>query len=418
MYSAATNHGTKGSWNIPDVAPRFRAAKLAAAIAGGALIVAVIAVLVLLAALPAQGQTETVLYNFTGGDCYAAFPLSNLTFDTVGNLYGTTFASGCGGGTVFELSPNGNGGWSESLLYTFPYTSQGNPLYNGVIFDKLGNLYGTTFQDGDGYGTVFELSPVGGSWTETDLYTSTGESDGGNPQNGVTMDPAGNLWVITAGSGCCVPSTVDELIPSGRGWTEQTIASGSFWGAVVMDAAGNIFCSGWWNVVELTPNGSGGWTQTVIWPGDGAPVYGTPALDKAGNLYVTTGYGGAHCGPTGGCGAVYKLSPGKTGWTAEILFSFGGKDGKQPGAGVVLDAAGNIYGTTVGGGISKMGTIYELVPPAGKSKKYKEKVLWSLNGTDGAKPHDSLILDSASNLYGTAELGGSGGYGVVFEVTP
>jgi uncharacterized repeat protein (TIGR03803 family) len=83
-----------------------------------------------------------------------------------------------------------------------------------------------------------------------------------------------------------------------------------------------------------------------------------------------------------------------------------------------LDAAGNIYGTTVGGGISKMGTIYELVPPAGKSKKYKEKVLWSFNGTDGAKPHDSLILDSASNLYGTAELGGSGGYGVVFEVTP
>ena len=378
------NRRTKSPGNISDGEPKCGSTKLATAIIRAALTLAV-TMLVLLVARPAQAQTESVLYNFIGGDCNAAFPLANLTFDDVGNLYGTTWASGCAGGTVFELSSNG--GWNESLLYTFPYTSQGNQLYNGLIFDKQGNLYGTTFQDGYGYGTVFELSPVGDNWVETDLYTFTGGSDGGNPENGVTMDPGGNLWVITGGSGCCVPSTVDELIPSGGGWTEQTVASGSFWGAVVMDAAGNMFCSGWWNVVELTPNGSGGWTQTVIWPGDGAPVYGTPVLDKSGNLYVTTGFGGAHCGPTGGCGAVYKLSPGQGGWTAEILFSFGGKDGKQPGAGVVLDAAGNIYGTTVGGGISKLGTVYELVSPTGKSKKYKEKVLWNFNGTDGARPH-------------------------------
>jgi uncharacterized repeat protein (TIGR03803 family) len=137
-------------------------------------------------------------------------------------------------------------------------------------------------------------------------------------------------------------------------------------------------------------------------------------LDSAGNLYGTTEFGGAK-----NLGTVYKLSPGKKGWKEKILYSFksGEKDGKVPAAGIVFDATGNIYGTTSGGGDYGLGTVFELVAPVGKGS-YKERILWSFGGPDGGRPFDSLILDNAGNLYGTASQGGSGGYGVVFEVTP
>jgi uncharacterized repeat protein (TIGR03803 family) len=151
-------------------------------------------------------------------------------------------------------------------------------------------------------------------------------------------------------------------------------------------------------------------------PKDGSNAFGTPVLDGAGNIYGTTNGGGAHQG-----GTVYRVSPEPHGkWKEAILYAFkyNGKDGVGPWAGVVLDAAGNIYGTTVGGGKDTYGTVFKLAP-VGKS--YKETILWDFNGTTGDESVGSLILDSG-NLYGTAELGGSGagssGDGVVFEVTP
>jgi hypothetical protein len=194
-----------------------------------------------------------------------------------------------------------------------------------------------------------------------------------------------------------------------------------------MDAAGNIFGATFNTVFELSPDGKGGWTPTVIhtFTGDlgaGYGLGGTPVLDKAGNVYITTTGGGA-----GKCGTVFKLTPGKGGaWTGRILYSFKGgtEDGNEPFGGIVLDPARNIYGTTAYGGAANSGIVYELVGPVPGTGSYKEKVLWSFNGTDGESPYGSLILDRAGNLYGTTLLGGStwhggqSGNGVVFEVTP
>jgi len=200
-----------------------------------------------------------------------------------------------------------------------------------------------------------------------------------------------------------------------------------------MDAAGNIYGTTTSTVYELSPNGKGGWTPAVIHtftgpPGDGIYAEGTLVLDNAGSLYGTTITGG-----TRNRGTVYKLSPGGSGeWTEEILYSFTDalkdRDGAYPYAGIVFDAGGNIYGTTAGGGEGPKeqgrGTVFELVAPIGPGS-YKEKILHHFFGGDGLWPVGaSLILDSAGNLYGTTQEGGSTfyavqdpGYGVVFEVS-
>jgi uncharacterized repeat protein (TIGR03803 family) len=397
-----------------------------------ALAVAALAALLLIAARPAHARTETVLYSFTGGSD-GGYPYAGLTPDGAGNFYGTATYGGLGNrdnghGTVFELSPNGNGGWNETVLYTFTgLTDGGNPV-GPVIFDSVGNLYGTAANGGaTGSGVVFELSPVGAKWTETVLYSFAGGTDGDNPESGLLKDSAGNLYGTTLG--CCgiAYGTVFELSRSRDGWTEQVIYSveTTSLAGLTMDDAGNIFGIGNDSVFELSPNGEGGWTPTVIhtFTGpqtkDGWSAQGTPVLDSFGNLYGTTVYGGEK-----GQGTVYKLIPGKKGqWRERILHSFQGfpRDGGGPSGGVVLDADGNIYGTTVIGGKFGSrygdGTIFELVAPLGNGR-YKEKVLRNFDGRDGSDPMGSLFLDESGNLYGTTYSGGSSSAGVVFEVTP
>ena len=370
----------------------------------------------------AQAQTETVLYNFTGGN--GGIPTSGLTSDGKGNFYGTTFAGGNmvqSAGTVFELSPNGSGGWNETTLYNFcsaPNCADGAyPEYSYVIFDTLGNLYGTASQGGaNGCGVVWELSSEGGVWKETVLYSFLGAEDGANPVNGLIMDPTGNLYGTAYNPYNHKSKVVFSLNPSGGGWTEQAIYdAGKGYAGLAIDTAGNIFGATLTTAFELSPNGEGGWNSTVIHtfpdaPTDGKNAEGTPVLDHAGNLYGSTMNGGI------GPGTIYKLSPGQNGqWTEQILYSFKGgtRDGAKPFAGIVLDTAGNIFGTTTGGGKFNDGTVFELVPAGGG---YSEKVLWSFSGTDGNGPYGSLILDSAGNLYGTTYTGGTS-EGVVFEVT-
>jgi uncharacterized repeat protein (TIGR03803 family) len=422
MYSAPMNSRVKGPWNISTVGPRFGSTKLAAAGTGCALLLAVLSALLLFGARPAQAKTETVLYNFTGGGD-GANPQSNLTFDSAGNLYGTTPSGGLGYGTVFEVSPNGSGGWNETVLYTFTGGVDGeNPAYSDVVFDSMGNLYGTAYGGGtNGYGVVFELSSVGGNWTATVLYSFAGGADGANPVNGLIMDPAGNLYgkTLYGGGG---DGVVFELSRSGGGWKEQAIYTAETAASdagLTMDAAGNIFGTTWSTVFELSPNGNGGWNPTVLhtFTGgarDGIGAQGTPVLDQAGNLYGTTYNGGRSNN-----GSIYKLSPGNKGWTEKILkFTFGsGSLGVRPFGGVVLDASGNLYGTSVFGG-NGQGNIYELVAPVGKGA-YTEKNLWKFYPPEaGNYPLGSLIVDSAGNFYGTTPAGGSYGYGVVFEFSP
>jgi len=388
---------------------------------------------------PAQAAHESVLYNFGGDDLGdGSQPNSRLTSDGAGNFYGTTQYGGLGYGTVFELSPNGKKGWNETILHTFTGGADGAvPEQSWVIFDGAGNLYGTAAVDNigsggpcanSGCGVVWELSLVGGGWTETVLYTfcqQDGCTDGSNPINGLVFDTAGNLYGTTNnGTG----GTVFELSPSGSGWTEQVIyvTPYNLYAGLTIDASGNIFGAtvpvGFppSTVFELSPNGNGGWNSAVIATfknatKDGAAAAGTAVLDAAGNLYGTTAGGGIYNN-----GTVFKLTHGKKGkWSEKILYSFKGatkKDGSLPWAGIAFDAAGNIYGTTVNGGKYGEGTLYELVA-VGK-RAYKEKILRNFNYTDGALPYGSLILDSAGNLYGTTELGGEYEQGVAFEVTP
>jgi hypothetical protein len=381
--------------------------------------------LLLIAAHRAQAQTETVLYNFAGSPD-GANPGSALTPDGAGNFYGTTSFGGLGYGTVYELSPNGSGGWIEAVLYRFTKGSYGVSAYpSGVIFDSLGNLYGvTTYGGANGYGAVFELIKVDGLWTEAVLHNFADGSDGAYPYGGVIMDSKGNLYGGTIQGGSNSVGTFYELSPSGSGWTEAVIYNYDFNG-LTMDAAGNILGvaldDGKPSIIEQSPNGNGGWNQSVIHSFSPQLGLSNPVFDQAGNIYCAIASGKRGTGH----GSVYKFTRGKKGkWTGKAIPLEGGADGSDPG-GIVLDSAGNIYGImTFGGtgeGTAGAGTVYELVAPVGTGL-YQEKLLSTFNGADGTEPLGTLVLDGSGNLYGTTEYGGEFGApygdGVVFEVTP
>jgi uncharacterized repeat protein (TIGR03803 family) len=370
----------------------------------------------IITARPAHAQKETILHKFRGGsDGETPF---GLTPDGKGNFFGLTGLGGVDGyyGTVFELSPSGKG-WKETVIYRFTGGADGAfPLNATVTFDSWGNFYGTTFEGGaNNLGTVFEFSPTGSGWTETVLYRFTGGADGRYPQYNLIMDLSGNLY---GSSG-----HIFELTPSGNGWKLQVIYSGGSYG-LTMDAVQNIYGVNQSTAFELSPDGNGGWTPTVLHKfGSYVQGYfpmGGPILDKAGNLYGTASEGGAF-----GYGTVYKLTPRKkTGpWTLTVLYSFtGGKDGGVPLWPLVFDAAGNIFGVTDDNGELGIGTVFELVAPVGKGR-YQEKTLWDFNGTDGGAPGGGVVLDSAGNLYGATDNGGlqcpdDFACGVAFEITP
>jgi uncharacterized repeat protein (TIGR03803 family) len=397
---------------------------MTAATMRGALTLAVLSALLLIAARPAQAQTEVVLYSFASNPD-GANPPSMVTLNG-GNLYGTTHSGGLGYGTVFELSPNGSGGWEESVLYSFTGGTDGaNPEYAYVIFDSQGNLYGTTYGGGaNGDGAVFELSPGETSWTETVLYSFCSApncADGENPVSGLIMDSAGNLygttWTGGAGTGT-LNGAVFELSPSGGTWTEHVIYDISSTYAGLTMNGGNIFGAADEKIFELLPNGSGGWYPKVIYTfnsadasTEGSNPDGTLAFDTAGNIYGTTYSGGSH-----NDGLVYKLTLGTKGkYTRSTLYTFD-TEGTNPLSGVVLDTAGNVYGTTTQGGVHDDGNVFELMAPSGTGS-YAHKIVFSFSGENGNESEADLLL-SGGYLYGTTYLGGSNGDGAVFEVNP
>jgi uncharacterized repeat protein (TIGR03803 family) len=376
-----------------------------------------------------------VLHAFTAGSDGGGL-WSSLVLDSQGNVYGTTISGGSKGkgGTAFKLSRQANGTWTETVLYSFcsrSNCSDGCGPYAGLVFDVLGNLYGTTVGGGGPYkyGTVFELSPGSKGWKETVLHRFGFNKHGCCPRAGVVMDNAGNLFGTA--------SVTFELSPSAGGWKETVLhhfrafsgdGSGPF--AVVLDAAGNVYgetnmggtstlCGGGCGTVyELRPT-SGGWKEHILHDfGTGNDNMAFPGgallLDQAGNLYGTAG------GGTYAHGAVYRLARQSNGhWKATILHSLtGGAAGDGPSGGVVVDKSGNLYGTTIAGGDPNCssGVVYKLAP--GSKGKWTFTVLHRFNGFDGAQPAAQPILDSKGNLYGTTITGGSGGAGVVFEITP
>jgi uncharacterized repeat protein (TIGR03803 family) len=314
---------------------------------------------------------ETVLYSFKGTPDGVG-PHAGLVRE--GNLYGTTTQGGAYGyGTVFKVDKKGK----ETVLYSFTGAGgDGNYPYAGLVRDALsGNLYGTTFYGGTylNYGTVFKVDKTG---HETVLHSFTGGTDGGNPYAGLVRDAlSGNLYGTTFGGGdlTCNP-------PTGCGTVFK------------VDATGN---------------------ETVLYSFTGGTDGGYPRAglvrDAKGNLYGTTSGGGVQ-----GYGTVFKVD---TTGTETVLYSFGATagDGAEPWASLVRDAQGNLYGTTFDGGAYDYGTVFKV------DKKGKETVLYSFTGArgDGYYPIAGLVRDALSgNLYGTTVGGGVQGSGMVFKLTP
>jgi len=396
----------------------------------------------LLFSSPLQAKArEKVLYTFTGGTDGAS-PSSSLLMDASGHLYGTTSAGGntneCVGnysqgcGVVFELASS-NGKWQENVLYAFQGGTDGWFPTGNLIFDAVGNIYGTTLYGGtgtncnSGCGTVFELSPNGdGTWTKTVIHSLQYGFDGAFPA-GLTADASGNLYGVTT----VVTGTAYELSRSQGGtWTETRLCSidGANPGLAFGGKNSFYFTEGTYafgNVSEVKRIGRL-WHETDLYDFRGGGNGGDPkagvVVDKNGNLYGTAMDGGNDFG------IAFELKRSAGHWKESMLYNFCSRnncaDGARPQAPMVFDHAGNLYGTTGNGGTGctfqlGCGVVFKL---AHTRTGWKEAVLYSFkHEPDGAGPTEGLTLDGKGNLYGTTPVGGTGpygGYGTVFEVTP
>ena len=377
------------------------------------------------------GSKYKVLHAFGSGKDGAGL-WAGLVLDGKGHLYGTTSGGGASGhGTGFRLAPRPDGKWAETVLHNFNGNDGSDPV-GGLILDAAGSLYGATVLGGGPYkyGTIFELTKGSEGWKETILHRFGFSKYGCCPQASLVMDDAGNLFGTA--------SVAFELSATADGWKETVLhdftgqhGDGSdAYAGLILDAAGNLYgetamggtgtgCGGGCGTVyELQPT-SAGWKEHILHDfGTGGDNMAYPEgplmLDKIGHLYGTAG------GGTYADGAVYKLTLQSDGrWKSTIIHSFtGGANGESVGGGVVMDKAGNLYGTTIAGGSPncECGLVYKLSPGIGG--KWIFKVLHTFVGTDGAQPVGELILDDKGNLYGNTITGGAGGYGVAFQLTP
>jgi uncharacterized repeat protein (TIGR03803 family) len=390
-------------------------------------------------ATSAGAQTEAVIGS--PGITYAG-----VIFDTAGNLYGVTENGGnstdCkqGCGTIYELSPASGGTWTLTTLYSFQGLDDGETPYAGLVFDSAGNLYGTTQVGGTGGGgTVFEFSNVSGSWTLTTLYSFNEPNDALYPNSSLIFDAEGNLYGTTAGGGQHAKGAVFKLAPTSTGGWKENVphsfgASGDSDGPngpLAMDAQGNLFGTtenggpeGLGIVFELTHNPSGGWTENIVYTSTLSNEFGQPLagviLDSAHNLYGTTFNGGKF-----GYGSVFRLTRievnGQLTWKEILLYSFtGGTDGANPAAPLTRDAAGNLYSTTAGGtptgcnSFYSCGQVFKL--SVGNTGHWSIAALYPIPGF--LDPNGSLVLDSSGNIYGTAIDNLYFAFGEVYEATP
>jgi len=417
----------------------------------------------------ARAQTLTTIWSFTGssGDGQYPFPEGHLPFDNNGALYGTTAGGGGTGnnGTVYQLVPPTvqGGAWTENILYRFAGGADGRQPGMGVVFDQIGNLYGTTQFGGNaqacggGCGTIFELSPPaqpGGQWTHTVLHTFQGSFDGQYPGE-VVFGPNGALYGTTTSGGTpgvlCHSNqrikfgcgTVFEFAPpaqKGGSWTKTVLytfpgfkGDGTGPGSeITFDSQGNLYgvsasgTGGYGTVFQLTPpaQSGGAWKETVLHDftggSDGGYPGGTVTLGPNGVLYGVASYSGV----ANASGLVFQLTPpAQSGgaWTETVLHNFPGfkGDATTPATTLAIDQNGNLYGTSVFGGSNACylgcGTIFKLAPPAGGA--WTETVLHDL-GNSGQNPNSSLVVFHNGLLYGTTTYLGALDVGSVFTLVP
>jgi uncharacterized repeat protein (TIGR03803 family) len=402
------------------------------------LLVVMIVILVFAPAAWAASRFET-LHKFSGGADGGA-PSAGLILDATGNLYGTTSSGGASGhGTVFQLKPNSDGTWTETVLHSFNLNDGAIPS-SDLIFDQVGNLYGTTSLGGnlsgcnDGCGVVFKLTPnPDGSWTESVLHTFTDVPDGRFPNAGLIFDQAGNLYGTTVDGGADGNGTVFKLTPNLDGsWTETVTynftggADGADpYGSLIFNTAGDVYGTAVYGgdvncflpygcgvVFKLDPTGK----ETVLHTFTGRDGIGPSSaliFDATGNLYGTTGQGGAG----GGWGTVFKLTPNLDGsWTERVLHAFAKDPVASPDFHLVFDVAGNLYGNAYIGQYPAMGAVFKLT--LGTGGKWAYSLLHVFRGTPALNPVGGLVFDTAGNLYGTTQNCGTGCAGVVFKITP
>jgi len=330
----------------------------------------------------ASGEwSEKIVYKFSGPDGYA--PMAGLIFDHTGNLYGTTASGGTyGAGTVFELSPNTDGSWSETVLHSFDWEGEQDGAEPNVdlIFDNAGNLYGTTYAGGPkDYGIVFKLLPNGdGTWSEKIIHNFESLSGGANPLGGLTMDAAGNLY---------------GTAPSG---------------GIFHDFSGLVY--------KLAPDADDKYIFSVLYefcqlPGchDGAEPISKLTFDGSGNLFGTTLGGGRKRG------VIFELTPQVDGsWSFSVFHAFAGNPAAFPQTAVTFDTSGSIYGATLN---PDTGSVYRMALQADGS--WQGSQLHAFGGEPAYNPTSNLLLLNGK-IYGTTLLCGTSAecHGTVYEITP
>ena len=379
----------------------------------------------------ASSPTFTTLLDFNNTE--GETPEAGLIADTAGDLFGTTVYGGAhGAGTAFELANTGTGYASTSTtLVSFSNTSGYNP-HGSLITDAAGDLFGTTFTGGVfGDGTVFEIANTGTGYASTPtVLASFNGTNASGPQGSLFIDAAGDLFGTSVGGGAVGYGAVFEIANSGTGYASAPITLASFNGTngaypyagLIADAAGNLFGTtdgGGTNnegtvfeIARISGGYASGPTTLVSFNAmDGAGPYDALIADAAGDLFGTTQGGGANA-----AGTVFEIvkTGGSYASTPATLVTFNGTNGAYPKSGLIADAAGNLFGTTQSGGANGYGTVFEIVNNVG-SYAGTPITVFSFNGLDGAAPN-GLIADAAGNLFGTASIDGTNAQGTVFEL--
>jgi uncharacterized repeat protein (TIGR03803 family) len=338
--------------------------------------------------LTQSGEFATLhVFRYTRPQTDGSDPEGGLVLGPQGTLFGTTVAGGIGTnrGTVFAVAPDG----SETVLHSFVRNGRGVRPRSALAINNEGNLFGAATGGAFGAGLVFRLRPQG---EERVLYSFRGEPDGAFPEGALIADLAGNLYGTTAGGGGFSCGASD---------------------------CGTVF--------KMTPDGQ----ETLLYAFQGGNDGGVPhaglVRDATGNLYGTTAMGGGTgCFESVGCGTVFKIAPDGT---ETVLHAFSQSEGSDPLAGLAMDRVGNLYGTAylggdLGCGTSGLGcgTVFEIAPDGSETTLHVFEA-----GADGSFPQGTLLLDASGNLYGTTEHGGEaknercapdGGCGTIFKLTP